>query len=467
MAAEPARTLPLSVDARDTDRAIFRVAQTIPLEPGAQVVLALAKWIPAYHAPRGAIDFLAGFEFSVGGEPCRWTRDPLDPFRLAIDVPEGASELRATFQGLTPTEAWQGRVVVSDDMLRLDWGAVCLYPARVDVDSLEVRAELRLPDGWLWATALDAQSIEGSHLAFAPTSLRRLLDSPVMAGRHAHIETLDPAVKLTIVADRADQLPRDDDVLGAHRRLIAEADALFGARPFARYDFLMSLSEQTGTLGLEHRACCECGVRSTYFSQWDVSTTEHDLLPHEYVHAWIGKYRVPSGNLHSDFSSMTDELMWVYEGLTQFYGHVLAARCGLISVAHTLEAFALIYTTYDTRPGRRWRPLADTDMDPIFTGREPQPWTSWQRSEDYYGEGLLIWLEIDAMIREGTGGQHSLDDFARAFFGPPTLADWQAPASAYSRADIIAALDAILSHPWEEYSRAAWIGLHPARLMPG
>jgi predicted metalloprotease with PDZ domain len=443
----------LGVDASDTNHGIFRVVETLALPEGGQAVvtLTLAKWLPAYHAPRGAIDYLAGFEFSAGGRTCPWRRDPADPYRLHIEVPEGARELRATFHGLTPTETWQGRVVVSDDMLRLDWSAVCLYPAGIVVDELIVHPTLRLPETWASATALDVEGMKDGRIAFVPTNVRRLLDSPVMAGRHVHTERLDAAITLTIVADRPEQLPRDQAVLDAHRRLIHEADALFGHRPFSRYDFLMSLSDQTGTMGIEHRASSECGVRATYFSNWDVSTTEHDLLPHEYVHAWIGKYRVPQGHLRPDFSFMTDELMWVYEGLTQLYGHVLAARCGLISPAHSREAFALIFTTYDGRPGRRWRPLVDTDMDPIFCGREPQPWLSWQRSEDYYSEGLLVWLEIDAMIRKGTGGTRSLDDFCRAFFAPQDGAGPDPASLAYGRADIVQALGKIHPHDWEQH----------------
>ena len=444
----------LEVDASDTDHGIFRVVQIVPLVSDAPVVLALAKWLPAYHAPRGAIDFLAGLEFTVDDRHCAWLRDPTDPYRLLITVPEGAAELRAEFQGLTPTEPSQGRVVVSDDILRLDWSAVCLYPAAANVDHILVQPSLKVASGWGWATALEVDAVDGDHISFASTDLRRLLDSPVMAGRHSHTEMLDPDIKLTIVADRPDQLPRDRTVLDTHRRLIAETDALFGKRPFSRYDFLMSLSDQIGSSGLEHRSCSECGVRATYFSNWDSSTTEHDLLPHEYVHAWIGKYRVPHGNLHPNFSSMTDEMMWVYEGLTQFYGHVLAARCGLISPAQTRDAFALIFATYDERPGREWRPLGDTDMDPIFCARQPQPWTSWQRSEDYYSEGLLVWLEIDAMIRTGTQGARTLDDFCRAFFAPPDGAGLDPPATAYTRADIIEGLARLLPHDWEGHLAA-------------
>lgn len=452
----------LYVDASDTDHAIFRVVELIPIGAGVPVVLTLAKWLPAYHAPEGAISFLAGFEFSAGGESCAWVRDPTDSYRILITVPAGATELRAVFQGLTPTEFSQGRVVVSDDMLRLDWAAVCLYPVPTRVDDLLVEPTLGLPPGWAWASSLNASATDGDCVTFALTDMRQLLDSPVLAGRHVHTEALDPTINLTIVSDREDQLPQDPAVLAAHRRLIAEADALFGARPFAQYDFLMTLSDQIGGMGLEHWASSECGVRANYFSNWEISTTEHDLLPHEYTHSWIGKYRVPIGNFGPDFSVMTDELMWVYEGLTQFYGHILAARSGLISPAHTLEAFALIFTTYDGRPGRRWRPLGDTDMDPIFNSRQPQPWTSWQRSEDYYSEGLLIWLEVDAILREETQGAGSLDDFCHAFFAPPPGAGPDPAPRPYTRDDVIAALGAIHPFDWTEFfaSRIDRVALH-------
>jgi predicted metalloprotease with PDZ domain len=213
----------------------------------------------------------------------------------------------------------------------------------------------------------------------------------------------------------------------------------------------MSVSDHIHRTGLEHRASSENGVRATYFSDWEHSTTEHDLLPHEYSHSWIGKYRVPSGNLSRDFTSMTNELMWVYEGLTQFYGHVLAARSGLISRAHTREAFALIFATYDSRPGRQWRPLVDTEMDPIFTAREPQPWRSWQRSEDYYSEGLLIWLEADMLIRAGTDGRTSLDDFARRFFAPPANSSARPAPVPYTRSDLVSALDSVFSMDWSTF----------------
>ena len=449
----------LSVDATDVARAIFRARQTIAIEGHrGHLALTLAKWLPAYHAPRGAIDRLAGLEFMADGQPCTWQRAPDDPYRILVDVPEGAARLEISLQSLSPTQSNQGRVMVSDEILRFHWEECLLYPADVPIDEILIEPVLRLPDGWDWACALEALDAseadsQAAQHRFKPVDVRTLIDCPVLAGVHCHREILEDGVELLIVADRSDQLPQTSESLECHRRLIREADALFGHRPFARYWFLMACSDQIGRMGLEHEACSEEGVRATYFSNWESSTTERDLLPHEYVHAWVGKYRVPAGNYPSDYSRMTNELMWVYEGLTQYYGHVLAARCGLISARLTLEAFALIFATYDGRPGRRWRPLADTDNDPIFTAREVQPWPSWQRSEDYYSEGLLIWLEVDVLIRKASGGSKSLDDLMRTFFAPRAEPDSSTGLKhlPYARADLIAALHDLHEHDWDEF----------------
>lgn len=450
----PQSPIPVEVDASDTAHALFSVRQHIPAGAMADTMLALPKWLPAYHAPRGPIDFIAGLKIEYDGRPVRWQRDPADPFVFHIDDEMVGKELLVTFDRLTPTENAQGRILITDDIMRLQWEGLCLYPASTPVGDIILKPSVRLPDGWSWACSLDQRDLVDGVIRFDPVDLRTLIDSPLLAGLHTSRVTLGNQVDLFVAADRTDQLPAASRQIDAHKRLIDEADVLFGRRPFERYDFLMSLSDQLSRSGLEHRSSSECGVKATYFSDWDRSTTEHDLLPHEYVHAWVGKYRVPQGNFRHGFSRMTDELMWVYEGLTQYYGHVLAARSGLISAEHTLQAFALIYTTYDTHRGRDWRPLADTDMDPIFTAREPQPWRSWQRSEDYYSEGLLIWLEADMLIRTETAGKCSLDDFMRSFFAPPQSEDLRPPSKPYDRNDIIAALDAVHSYDWTAFFAA-------------
>ena len=466
---ERASPIQLTADASDVARAIFWCRQSLTVEGHkGRFALTLAKWLPAYHAPRGAIDRLAGLEFRAEGVACRWQRDPDDPFRIIVHLPEGARRLKTTHQSLSPTQSNQGRIMVSDDILRFHWEECLLYPADAPIDEIMIEPALRLPEGWDWACALgngDEARIgpEDGIVRFDPVAVRTLIDCPVLAGIHTHREHLDDSVTLLIAADREDQLPQNPEELECHRRLIAEADALFGHRPFETYHFLMACSDQIGRMGLEHESCSEEGVRATYFINWQSSTTERDLLPHEYVHAWVGKYRVPHGNFNSDFSRMTNELMWVYEGLTQYYGHVLATRCGLISPQLTREAFALIYATYDNRPGRTWRPLADTDNDPIFTAREVQPWQSWQRSEDYYSEGLLIWLEADTIIRGGTAGERSLDDLMRSFFAPD---DAEQPHGRlkprpYGRDELIEALTDVLDYDWAGFFASRVDGIAP------
>ena len=453
-------SIQLTVDATDVARAIFWTSQTMSVaEHDGQIALTLAKWLPAYHAPRGAIDRLAGLNFRSDEKTCRWQRDPDNPYRIVVELPTDASTLKITHQSLSPTQSNQGRIMASDEILRFHWEECLLYPADLAIDEIVIEPSLRLPNGWEWACVLDqipAETTDTGLIHFAPVDVRTLIDSPVLAGIHAHREKLDDDIELLIVADRADQLPQGREELACHRRLVAEADALFGSRPFGKYIFLMACSDQIGRMGLEHESCSEEGVRATYFSNWESSTTERDLLPHEYVHAWVGKYRVPAGNYQPDFSRMTNEMMWVYEGLTQYYGHVLAARCGLISARLTREAFALIFATYDNRPGRKWRPLADTDNDPIFTAREVQPWQSWQRSEDYYSEGLLIWLETDVLIRTASGGQRTLDDFMLQFFAPLDAEGGSKPLpqKPYSRAELIKALGEFQDFDWEAFFEA-------------
>lgn len=417
-----------------------------------RIVLRVPKWLPAFHAPRGPLKFMAGFEFSGDGEPLRWTRDPGDPFRFVIEFEGERTSLQSTHQFLSPTDSKQGRVLMGENMLRLQWAGLCLYPETCDLDQIEVVPHVVYPPGWRAVSALTVLNNQDGQISYAPCRLIELIDSPILAGAHHHLTQLADGIDLAIFADDPEQLPSVREHIDLHAALIAEADAVFQRRPFRRYTFLLSLSDQLGRMGLEHRSSSECGVAGDYFTQWQRSVTDHDLLPHEYVHSWIGKYRVPSGNQTRDFGKrMTNELLWVYEGLTQYYGHVLAARCGLISHELTLGAFALAAATYDERPGRRWRPLADTVHDPIMAAREALPWTSWQRSEDYYSEGMLVWLEADMTIRKLSGNARSLDDFVKWFFSPSSPTE---PACGYDHGDLMAALYQVQPFDWEQFFAA-------------
>jgi len=249
-----------------------------------------------------------------------------------------------------------------------------------------------------------------------------LVDSPLLAGRNFRRLDLDPGgpvrVSLNVVADRADELEVKPEQLQAHRDLVRQAYKLYGAHHYDHYDFLLSLSDTMGGIGLEHHRSSENGTAPNYFTEWDKNADTRDLLPHEYTHSWNGKFRRPADLWTPNFNvPMRGSLLWVYEGQTQYWGFVLAARAGLLTKQQALDAIAATAAAYDNRKGREWRPLQDTTNDPIVAMRRPLPWRSWQRAEDYYSEGELVWLDADTLIREMSKGKKSLDDFAHAFFG--------------------------------------------------
>ena len=415
-------TMKLQVDATDNVRHIFQVHETIPVATPGPVTLLYPRWIPGNHAPTGRIDEVAGLEIRAGGARLTWSRDPADVFAIRVAVPAGAAALDLDFQIVTPTDGDQGRVVMTPDMLNLQWNAVALYPAGFYARQIMVEPSLKLPEGWQFATALETASSNGGLSTFKPVNFDTLVDSPLLAGRNFRRLDLDPGgpvrVSLNVVADRADELEVKPEQLQAHRDLVRQAYKLYGAHHYDHYDFLLSLSDTMGGIGLEHHRSSENGTAPNYFTEWDKNADTRDLLPHEYTHSWNGKFRRPADLWTPNFNvPMRDSLLWVYEGQTQYWGFVLAARAGLLTKQQALDAIAATAAAYDNRKGREWRPLQDTTNDPIVAMRRPLPWRSWQRAEDYYSEGELVWLDADTLIREMSKGKKSLDDFAHAFFG--------------------------------------------------
>jgi predicted metalloprotease with PDZ domain len=440
------------VDASDVTRGIIPVRETIPVAAAGPLTLLYPRWLPGAHSEGGIIAQLAGLKLSAGGRPLSWRRDPVDVFAFHVDVPEGASSVDAQFQFLAPTDEGQGRIVTTPEMLNLQWSAVTLYPAGYYVRQIQMEASLKLPDGWKAATALEVAAQEGATIHFKPVALDTLVDSPVFAGANVRVETLAPGVRLNIVADEPEQLAATGEQIQLHRNLVAQAVKLFGSQHYDHYDFLLALSDRQGGIGFEHHRSSEDGVPAGYFTEWDDNTTERGLLPHEYTHSWNGKFRRPADLWTPDYRTpMQDDLLWVYEGQTQFWGYVLAARSGLLSKELTLGAFASLAARLDTDAGRTWRPLADTTDDPIMAQRRPKGWRSWQRSEDYYNEALLIWLDADSLIRERSHGARSLDDFARAFFGVNDR-DWG--ELTYNFDDVVQALNQVQSNDWAAFLNA-------------
>lgn len=443
----------LAVDATDVDRAIFRVRESVPISRPGPMTLLYPEWLPGGHGPSGAIQRLSGLRITANGRPVLWRRDPVNVFAFHLDAPVGAMTLDVSFQFLSATQSGQDAILVTPDLLALEWGATILYPAGYYASRIMVAPSVTLPEGWEHATALRGESGTGNMLTFETVTLAALVDSPVMAGRFYREVDLDPggaqAVRLHLFADRPDQLVGTDAEIAAHRRLVHQADLLFGSRHFAHYDFLVALSDTFDNFGLEHHQSSENGAPGAYFTDWNSTVAGRDLLPHEYAHSWNGKYRRPADLWAPSYETPTrNSLLWIYEGQTQYWGEVLAARSGLWSQQEALDSLARTAAALDNSVGRTWRPLSDTTNALILPGRSVAEWRSWQRGHDYYGEGHLIWLDVDMLIRERTGGRRSLDDFARAFFGGHP---GESTPVTYTLDDVVSALNRILPFDWSTF----------------
>jgi predicted metalloprotease with PDZ domain len=445
--------LKLEVDATDTQRRIFEVRETIPVATAGPITLLYPAWIPGNHAPRGQIEKLAGLAIRAAGKVIPWTRDPVDVFAFHVEVPQGVNALDVEFQYTSPTAPDQGRVVVTPEMLNLQWFSVALYPAGYFTRRIPTDASVRLPDGWKFATALDVAGTTASITRFKQVSFETLVDSPIFAGRYFRQIDLDPGaaapVRMDIVADRPELLEAAPDQIARHRELVQQAYKLYGSHHYDHYDFLVAFSERMGGIGVEHHRSSEDGTIAGYFTDWATTPAVRDLLPHEYTHSWNGKFRRPADLWTANYDvPMRGSLLWVYEGQTQYWGYVLASRSGLLSRQEALEALAATAAAYENRVGRQWRPVEDTTNDPIIAARRPQPWTSWQRSEDYYSEGQLVWLDVDTLIRERSAGKRSLDDFAKAFFG---VQDGSWTPLPYTFDDVVAALNKVEPYDWATF----------------
>lgn len=445
-------TMTLEVDATDTDQGIFKVHQIVPVANAGPMTLLFPEWLPGNHAARGQIEKLAGLVIKANGKVLEWKRDAVDVYAFHIDVPAGARQLDISFKFLSATEPDQGRIVVTPDMMNLQWQSVSLYPAGWFTRRIPVSASVTWPQGWKAATALRPVSNTGNLVRYQTVDYETLVDSPVFAGRHFRAEQLSSNVTLNVVADDAKYLAATQAQIDAHKRLVDQAVRLFGMTPFDHYDFLLALTDQMGSIGLEHHRSSENGANPEYFTDWNSGPGRRNLLAHEFTHAWAGKYRRPAGQIVPDFRTpLVNDLLWGYEGQDQFWGYVLGARSGLFTKQETLDALANIAATQDIRRGRDWRDLEDTTRDPIITPRRPKGWVSYQRSEDYYNEGLLVWLEVDATLRARTRGEKGMDDFAKSFFAGP---DGKWEARGFTLEEIASKLNALSPYDWTSFLKA-------------
>ncbi|HEY0511981.1 MAG TPA: M61 family peptidase [Thermoanaerobaculia bacterium] len=480
-AAEP-RPMELAVDATDAPRGVFHSRLVIPAAPG-PLTLAYPKWVQGEHAPSGPVMQVAGFTVSAGGKALSWRRDPLDMFLVRVEVPAGAREVEVSLDYLSPPEGFSGLGYgetpnATPHLLIVDWHDLLVYPLGRSLEQIPVRATLRLPAGWQSDTALvpasgTKEKGKDGLLSFAPTTLYTLIDSPVLAGEIFRGFDFGPAeapVHLSIAADQRSSLALSEERIAAYGRVPAEALALFGARHYRAYRWLLALSDVLDHNGLEHHESSDDRGEVAMFTDPSLLLRGGTLLPHEYVHSWNGKYRRPAGLAVRDAQEPLDTgLLWVYEGLTRYLGDVLlTSRSGIRGLEQTREYLAFIAANQDhNRPGRRWRPLADTAVAAQVLSGLPTPWTASRRTLDYYDESGLIWLEADTVVRQRSGGRKSLDDFCHAFYGGVDGASTAPAVVPYTADDVYAALGAVAPYDWRGFFAERVYAVQPRAPLDG
>ncbi len=446
-------TVTLSVDATNAPRKIFHATLTIPAKPG-ELILYYPKWIPGEHSPDGPINDLAGLKFTANGQTLKWRRDTLDGFTIFVDVPQGASEVSAELEFLSPATYEQGYTAGSsatDKLAVVSWNQLLLYPKGWNADEINYTASLKIPDRWKFATALPIANQNGNEIHFATAPLTTLIDSPVLTGEFLKVVPLaeDPHVEMDVAADAAADLDAPSEVWDHYRSLVQQAYKLFGAHHYRDYHFLYTLSDHVAHFGLEHHESDDSRTDERSLVDDTERKLAAGLLPHEYVHSWNGKYRRPADLATSNYQDkMQDDLLWVYEGLTNYLGFVLTGRSGLLTEFENRQDLANTAADMAHTPGRVWRNLQDTANSAPELYFASRDWQSWRRSTDFYPEGTLDWLWADVIIRQQSHGQKSIDDFCHVFHGPPSTG----PAlKTYTFDDIVTALNQVVPYDWRGF----------------
>ena len=460
----------LMVDATDVTDRVERIHEEIPVEPGAkEMVLLYPEWIPGDHAPSGPLERLAGIVTRVDGKQVQWVRDRVNVYAFHVPLTSGAKVVDLDFDYLSPVSPSAGRIEFTNQILNVEWNEVVMYPAGYFTRDIPFDATIKLPPGWQYGTALETTSNSNGALAFDQTPLNTLADSPLYAGLYFKRIDLSPTktdiVHLDLFADEAKDLATTPEEEKELKNLPLEEDKLYASHHYKHYDFLLCISDKIGGVGLEHHQSSEDSWSADAFTDWPSGIFERDLLGHESTHSWNGKFRRPKDLWTANFSvPMRDDLLWVYEGLTQYYGNVLTSRAGMRSAEDMRDIWARTAAGFAISPGRDWRPLVDTTNQEIVSHRRPVSWVSYQLAENYYTEGMLIWLDADTKIRELTHNKKSLDDFAKRFFG---VYNGSFITYQYGFEDIVNDLNATAPYDWASFLRTRIYDLHPEVPMNG
>jgi predicted metalloprotease with PDZ domain len=453
-AALHAASITLRVDATGVPSNVYHAHLTIPVTAG-PLTLYYPKWIPGEHGPTGPINGLAGLQFTANGKSVAWQRDLVDMFALNLDVPAGATSLDADLDYIAPAPGanFTAGASTSPRLAVLSWNTVLLYPKGAASDSLSYSASLRIPSGWQYATPLETRGRTGDDIEFETASLTTLVDSPVQLG--TTLRKIDVPNKsglrhtMNLLSESADAVQTPDDFAAQYGRLVDETSTLFGANHYRHYDWLLTLSDAVAHFGLEHHESSDDRVAENRLHEDPSRKWVSTLMAHEFVHSWNGKFRRPAGLATGNYDKpMTGELLWVYEGLTEYLGDLLPVRAGILSADDYRENLAETYAQMAQHTGRTWRPLLDTAVAAQLLYEAPGASTNWRRSVDYYPEGELLWLDADMTIRSLTAGKRSLDDFCRAFYGGTS---GHAELKPYTFDDLFAALNSVAPHDWKEF----------------
>jgi predicted metalloprotease with PDZ domain len=455
-AATAAPHINIALDATDAPRKILHAQLTIPATTGT-LTLYYPKWIPGEHAPSGPAIDLTGLKFTANGQFLKWRRDLADNWAIHVEVPSGAQEVHASLDYLEPGESDQSLFSAGSSatqkMLVISWNQVLLYPKGWTGDQITYSASVRLPAGWKFGTPLPVASRSGDEIHFDSVSLFTLVDSPIISGEYLKVVPLNqgqnPPVEMDIAADSSIALEAPQQVWDEYSNLVKQATTLFGATHYRDYHFLFSLSDHVAHFGLEHHEANDSRSEERTLIDSDLRSLHAGLLPHEYVHSWNGKYRRPADLTTSDYEqTMQDDLLWVYEGLTEYLGDVLTARSGLWTPQEYRDELARSAAMLDHRPGRTWRNLQDTADAAALLYYTPKEWDSWRRDVDYYDEGELDWLWADSIIRQQTGGKKSMDDFCKLFHGAPSTPPM---VKTYTFDDVVNALNQVAPYDWRGF----------------
>jgi predicted metalloprotease with PDZ domain len=451
LAATP--TVTIAVDATTAPRKIFHASLKIPASAG-DFVLYYPKWIPGEHAPDGPVIDLAGLKFSAGGTTLKWRRALDDGFTLHVDVPAGETEISAELDFLSPAVfegGFSAGSSATDKLAVISWNQLLLYPKGYKTDDINYTASLKLPSGWKFGTPLPIASQSGNEIHFATVSLTTLVDSPVITGEFLKVVPLasDPVTEMDIAADSAAALEAPQESWDHYKGLVDQAQKLFGAHHYRDYHFLYTLSDHVAHFGLEHHESDDSRVEERSMVDDIGRKLSASLLPHEYVHSWNGKFRRPADLTTPDYEQpMQDDLLWVYEGLTNYLGFVLTARSGLLTADQDRDDLARTAAELDHTPGREWRNLQDTADAAPQLYFSPHAWKSWRRDTDFYDEDTLNWLWVDVIIRQQTKGAKTIDDFCHLFHGAPSTGPM---VKTYTFDDVVNTLNQVVAYDWRGF----------------